>query len=307
MPAPSKTQRAANLQDRERRYLERRASRDVRSISRQTVVEALRGIQSGSGVEQAIERGMGRFTALLVDAMTAGHLYGRLRSVRNAAAHIAGRRKGLAVDSMGPGYREAVQFVQARLDLTPEQIEQIRQQYGSTALDVTRRMGSHAERAAQQAIRESVEQGEHVRAAQSRLRQSMERLGIAPSQPHLWETLVATQIQLAYGAGRWNGQQDPAIQEILWGYQYVTVGDDRVRPNHMALENTKLPKDHPRWSEIWPPNGFRCRCALIEIFDEGTVVEPAPQVQIDGMTVRPGADQDWQFNPGLVYSDSIAA
>ena len=90
------------------------------------------------------------------------------------------------------------------------------------------------------------------------------------------------------------------IDEILWGYKYVTVGDDRVRDEHAALEGTTAPKDDPIWQTIWPPNGWACRCQTIMIFEERKTVRPEPVVDVEGRAVVPGPDKGFNFNPGTV-------
>ncbi|MBB5334728.1 phage head morphogenesis protein [Chryseobacterium koreense] len=47
--------------------------------------------------------------------------------------------------------------------------------------------------------------------------------------------------------------------------QYRTAFDDRVRESHAAMHNTTLPKDDPFWSSYYPPNGWRCRCTVVEV------------------------------------------
>lgn len=47
-----------------------------------------------------------------------------------------------------------------------------------------------------------------------------------------------------------------------WG-EYVTVGDGRVRPEHAALHGKRWPLDHQAWADIWPPNGWGCRCTVL--------------------------------------------
>lgn len=42
--------------------------------------------------------------------------------------------------------------------------------------------------------------------------------------------------------------------------EYVTMKDDRVRPEHEALDGIILPVDDPFWNSYYPPNGYRCRC-----------------------------------------------
>lgn len=110
------------------------------------------------------------------------------------------------------------------------------------------------------------------------------------------ETIFRTQTQLAYNAGRWKADQDEAIQEILWGYYYSTVGDDRVRPSHEACDGVTLPKDDPFWERFWPPNGWNCRCAVISLFSPEEIVRP-PLVDSDGEPIAP--DPGFGMNPGV--------
>lgn len=46
-------------------------------------------------------------------------------------------------------------------------------------------------------------------------------------------------------------------------WEYMTVGDDRVRPEHVLLDGLILPANDPRWKKIYPPNGWKCRCYIV--------------------------------------------
>lgn len=46
-------------------------------------------------------------------------------------------------------------------------------------------------------------------------------------------------------------------------WEYKTVGDDKVRPEHDALDGLILPANDPRWKKIFPPNGWKCRCYIV--------------------------------------------
>src|SRR5690606_37020353 len=46
-------------------------------------------------------------------------------------------------------------------------------------------------------------------------------------------------------------------------WEYKTVGDDLVRPEHAALHGLILPANDPRWKLIFPPNGWNCRCYIV--------------------------------------------
>lgn len=53
-------------------------------------------------------------------------------------------------------------------------------------------------------------------------------------------------------------------QNRLFPYwEYRTVGDDKVRPEHAALNGLILPVNDPRWHKIYPPNGWGCRCYVV--------------------------------------------
>lgn len=47
--------------------------------------------------------------------------------------------------------------------------------------------------------------------------------------------------------------------------QYRTAGDERVRASHAALSDITLPPSDPFWSSYFPPNGWGCRCDVVQI------------------------------------------
>lgn len=50
-----------------------------------------------------------------------------------------------------------------------------------------------------------------------------------------------------------------------YNLQYRTAGDGRVRPEHRVLHNVTLPYGDPFWDEFFPPNGWRCRCTVVQV------------------------------------------
>ena len=53
-------------------------------------------------------------------------------------------------------------------------------------------------------------------------------------------------------------------QTQLYPYwEYRTVGDNRVRPEHAELEGMVLRENDKRWNELYPPNNFSCRCYVV--------------------------------------------
>lgn len=50
-----------------------------------------------------------------------------------------------------------------------------------------------------------------------------------------------------------------------YNLQYRTAGDDKVRPQHAALNGITLPMSDPFWESYYPPNGWGCRCTVVQV------------------------------------------
>lgn len=83
---------------------------------------------------------------------------------------------------------------------------------------------------------------------------------------HYLDNVFRTNIQNAYGHGRWQQQQrNKAKRPYL---MYSAINDSRVRPAHLDLNRIVLPIDHPFWLTHYPPLGFRCRCTVIALTEK---------------------------------------
>lgn len=204
----------------------------------------------------------------------------------------------------------AIEAARKRLRLTDEEIDEIAGKYGQRAVriyssDMTLD-GVHVEQALREAVTQSVEQGDHVELGMQRIHEVLERYKLR-RDPALLEQIMRTQTALAYSAGSDAVDRLPAISSILWGYEYVAVGDSRTRPGHLALNGTRLPKEDPLWDSITPPNGYNCRCKRIRIFAgdaEAQDVTPKSMLveEEDGSrrTVLPEPDDGFDFRPSNV-------
>lgn len=135
------------------------------------------------------------------------------------------------------------------------------------------------------------------------LNSALDEAGVLSERPFLYETYARTQNALAFAAARIAVNDMPEIQTILWGYEYSATLDGRTRPTHAALDGLVLPKDHPRWLTVFPPNGYNCRCVVVEIFNDETGDFPENNVdfvEIDGVDVRGVADKGWEFMPNEI-------
>lgn len=50
-----------------------------------------------------------------------------------------------------------------------------------------------------------------------------------------------------------------------YNLQYRTARDGKVRPEHAALHGVTLPVTDPFWEEYYPPNGWNCRCTVVQV------------------------------------------
>jgi SPP1 gp7 family putative phage head morphogenesis protein len=84
------------------------------------------------------------------------------------------------------------------------------------------------------------------------------------------DTVFTTNMQKAYSLGRYEQMMDPAVLQALPYWQYLTVEDDRVRPEHAVIDKftARAGDADPVWRKIYPPNGFNCRCIVIPLLRE---------------------------------------
>ncbi len=68
--------------------------------------------------------------------------------------------------------------------------------------------------------------------------------------------------QSAQMAAKWERFAEDGDRYYL---QYRTAGDDKVRPEHAALNRVTLPMSDPFWETYYPPNGWNCRCSAVQV------------------------------------------
>ena len=59
-------------------------------------------------------------------------------------------------------------------------------------------------------------------------------------------------------------------KDLFPNLKYRTVGDERVREEHAALNGIIRPVDDPFWGSHYPPNGWRCRCDVVQTAEGAT-------------------------------------
>lgn len=104
--------------------------------------------------------------------------------------------------------------------------------------------------------------------------------------------------QSANMASKWEQFQEDGDRYNL---QYRTAGDDHVRPAHAALDRITLPPSHPFWKRYFPPNGWNCRCTVVQVRKSKYPETPDSEVEhLIGQNDSQNPKEDmFRFNPGI--------
>ena len=85
-----------------------------------------------------------------------------------------------------------------------------------------------------------------------------------------------------------------------YNLQYRTAGDDKVRPAHAALNGVTLPPSDPFWQTYYPPNGWNCRCTVVQVRKSKYPVTPHDEAMKRGEeALQDDTKGIFHFNPGI--------
>ncbi len=187
-------------------------------------------------------------TQLLFDIMSSAHML----AVLNAREARRDRRAGWIEMSD----REAARILK---HASASDKNAIKKFYGSIAKSVSSKAMSRVREEMIKSTRLTIE----GKASDERTaRKAIGKPTVSRSSPVL-ETAFRTQAALAYTTASW---VESSSDDDLWGYEYTTAGDERVRDSHADLDGVKYPKAHEFWRKYAPINGWNCRCALSPIY-----------------------------------------
>lgn len=85
-----------------------------------------------------------------------------------------------------------------------------------------------------------------------------------------------------------------------YNLQYRTAGDERVRSEHAALNNTTLPPSDEFWKSYLPPNGWNCRCTVEQVLrDDYPMSDPAVAKAAGDACTDDSKARIFRYNAGL--------
>ena len=116
---------------------------------------------------------------------------------------------------------------------------------------------------------------------------------------YLWAeyNFVTASVEMA---ARWEGFMQDGDRYNL---QYRTQKDDKVRPEHAALDGVTLPPSDPFWEEFYPPNGWNCRCTVVQVRKSKYPATPhAEAMRLGDEALQRDSKGMFRFNPGVKQS-----
>ena len=210
----------AVLHDRDRAAVERIGVPEAARIGFRLQRDVLAAVRRGEGwgnIRQTIFRPqLAKLHPLVVSGMVAGHLAGIARVFQSFGGQSDGTLSLRKAISESETYSNALELLRRRAGLTKDQLDALVAKYQFRALQVLEKATAAVEEKLQTALIETTAGGKHVREGVKAMREAFDAAGITPDNSYTLENLFRTQTQFAYAAGRWQTNQDEAIQEILW-------------------------------------------------------------------------------------------
>lgn len=98
-------------------------------------------------------------------------------------------------------------------------------------------------------------------------------------------------------AAKWEKFEEDGDDYLL---QYRTAGDDKVRPEHAELNGITLPMSDSFWDTYYPPNGWNCRCTVVQVLKDEYEQTPHDEAMQRGKSAIKDekASNIFGFNPG---------
>jgi SPP1 gp7 family putative phage head morphogenesis protein len=140
--------------------------------------------------------------------------------------------------------------------------------------------------------------------------------GTKEQEPSRLRKIYETNMRVARAAGQWERVQRTKRQ--LPYLLYALGPSEKHRPEHEAWAGLVLPVDDPFWDTHAPPNGWGCKCRLIQLTQVGAEQRGIDEAPDDGTyewtnpktggteELPVGIDPGWDFNPGKARAERLA-
>lgn len=219
-------------------------------------------------------------------AQLMGNMAGQLR-VRDDAGLLDGARFSLAATGGAqPGdaflalpWEEAIAEFKARGLVKPDELRRMIEYYADSSQSAREALLSTVQERMRGLLVDALQEGQTLREFADTV--ELEFPGVSESDPAYLSTVFRTNVQSAYGAGRYRQLEDPDVVDVFPYRQYRTVNDSRVRPSHAKLHDLVWHVSTAGWRRVAPPGGYNCRCSMVALGEEDArgqrIVEDVPE------------------------------
>ena len=84
-----------------------------------------------------------------------------------------------------------------------------------------------------------------------------------------------------------------------YNLQYRTAADGKVRPEHASMHGITLPPSDSFWEEFYPPNGWNCRCTVVQVRkSKYPTTEHDEAIALGELATGKDTKGIFRFNPG---------
>ncbi|WP_027364014.1 phage head morphogenesis protein [Desulfotruncus alcoholivorax] len=177
-----------------------------------------------------------------------------------------------------PLFEEAIKFFKDKVPLTPKEFYRLEQEYKAKAFTISGIVSLDILNDILNELQKVLDEGITFNEWRKSVNDLLERKGWDGLSPYRADNVFRTNIQTAYSVGSWKRMNDADVVKKRPYGMYDAVNDSRTRPTHLAMDRRVFPLDHPIWDTWWPPNGYRCRCAVRSLSER--------DVQRMGLTVE---------------------
>lgn len=203
----------------------------------------------------------------------------------------------------GVQFLEAIEFLRRRLNLSSDEFRSIWADAGAVAEAAASTVPDSIVTDLVRAILRLIEEGGTLEDFRKAYAEIVESAGWTYQGNAGWHSQLVWRLHTmqAYSAGRWEQAQRLSASDPGTRYygRYVTVGDDRVRPNHRAWHGVVLPLEHDFWTTHWTPNGFNCRCHVQVVTERDLRRYRWTETPNSDPRLQIPPDPGWGFNPGV--------
>ena len=160
---------------------------------------------------------------------------------------------------------EAIAEFKARGILKPTELSTLLKDYGQRADKARQLMLAQVQGFVRTELEKSLTEGGTFKQFAQRIDEGGATFGISADDPAYLNMVFRTNVQSAYGAGRYRAMTDPDVMDERPYSELRTAGDGRVREEHEAGEGTVTLIGSPAFRLCSCPLGFSCRCCQVTL------------------------------------------